>query len=458
MRGRPSGGRLKAAAGALLLLSAPADARANGRFPESNALFFAPSDPGYVLLRTTFGQLVTRDRGATWDWICERAVGLAGIEDPMFAVTPDDTVLASTFEGLAISRDRACNFGFAGGALGGLTFVDLAARAGADGGAVVALASSYDGVGDAGLSEFRSALFETTDQGRSFAALGPPLDRTVLGETVDLAPTDADRVYVSGVRRAGTLAEGVLLTSRDHGTTWEESPIELVSGERAAFLAAVDPVNADRVYVRTSNAVDLPSRLLVSDDAGRTFRTVFTSRSQLTGFALAKDGTKVWVGGMQDGLLVASTSDFAFTQRSTIEVSCLALGADGLWACSNEKSGFVAGLSRDEGATFEAKLHFCDVKGPLACAVGSTTHTECSLGGTSAGAAPPWPTQRALLGCSGPLGPDAGAPDAGASAATLDAGSGCRVRAPTPASAPFAALLSALAATVALVRRRRRRG
>lgn len=451
---------LAAALASALVLGAASEARANGRFPESNAIFFAPNDTEYVLLRTTFGLVISHDRGKTWDWVCERSIGLAGVEDPMYSITPDDTVIASTFQGLAVSKDRSCSYGLVGGDLKDLVFIDLTSRPSTPE-TVVAFASSYDGQDDAGLIYFKSTLFETKDQGNTFAPLGPSFDRTLLGETVDVTASDPDRIYVSAVRNPGTSATGALLTSRDHGKTWEENPITLINGERAAFIAAVDPTNADRVYVRTSNSSDMPSRLLLTDDAGKTFKTVFNALGPLTGFALAKDGAKVWVGGMRDGLQVASTTDFAFTQKSKVEVSCLALAADGLWTCSNEKSGFVVGLSKDEGATFETKLHFCDIRGPLACAPGTTTHTECTLGGNASNASPPWPSQRALLGCGGGIDPDAGPSDGGAGDGSpdpgdggMDGGGGCAMRAPSPT--PFAALLAGVAATVALLRRRRR--
>src|SRR3954471_9382622 len=100
-------------------------AHANGRFPESNAIFFAPNDPDTVLLRTTFGLVTSHDRGKTWDWVCERSIGLAGVEDPMYSVTPDGTMLSSSFQGLAISHDHACNWAYEGGPLKDLVFIDL---------------------------------------------------------------------------------------------------------------------------------------------------------------------------------------------------------------------------------------------------------------------------------------------------------------------------------------------
>lgn len=452
----------------LATLTFASEAKANGRFPESNAIFFATasSDDGgtgdrdLVLLRSTFGLLVSRDRGKAWDWVCERSIGLAGVEDPMYSVTPDGTVIASSFQGLAISRDRSCNYGFAGGDLQGRVFIDLASRP-ATPGTVVAFASSYDGQDDAGLIYFKSTLFETKDEGKTFAPLGTGFDKTLLGETVDVTASDPDRLYVSAVRDpTGMQPSGVMLTSRDHGTTWEENPVALLPSERGAFIAAVDPRTADRVYVRTSGSADAASRLLVSDDAGKTFRTVFTAQGQLAGFALAQDGSNVWVGGLRDGVRRANTTDFVFTQTSKVEVSCLALGTDGLWACSNEKSGFVVGLSKDEGATFEAKLHFCDIRGPLACAVGSTTNTQCALGGTASGAAPPWPPQRAALGCNANPGePEVKAVDAGTGGAAaapekLEAGGGCTVQVPSPS--PMAALLATALAVTTLARRRKR--
>lgn len=447
------------------VLASPSAAHANGRFPEANAVFFAPNDPGAVLLRTTFGLISSRDRGKTWDWVCERGVGLAGVEDPMYAVTPDGTMIASTFQGLSISHDKACNWSFVGGALDSLVFIDLTSRPSTPGN-VVAFASSYAGQDDAGLIFFRSTLFETKDEGKSFTALPATFASSLLGETVDVTPSDPDRIYVSAVRDPGTTTTAYMLTSTDHGKSFVEHPIPLVQGEHAAFIAAVDPLNADRVYVRTSSSVDMPTRLLVSDDAGATFRSVFTATGALLGFALSSDGKKVYVGGPKDGLQVASTTDFAFAQKSKVEVQCLKLADDGLWTCSSEKSGFVLGLTKDEGATFDTKLHFCDIRGPLTCPAGTTTNTECSLGGTGPMASPPWPTQRAVLGCAatdldGGVGADgAAAPDAdvtnpGDPGAMDGGGGGCSLRAPAPT--PLAGLIGGVIAAVALLRRRRRR-
>jgi hypothetical protein len=161
-----------------LLLTGAQEARANGRFPESNAIFFSATQPDAIVLRTTFGILVSNDRGQTWDWVCESALGLAGVEDPMFALTPSGTSLNTSFQGVAISRDHACSFAFGDGALSGRVFVDLAQRP-REPTSVVVFASSYDHHDDAGVPLYRSTLFETRDEGRMFAELSS-LDTALL--------------------------------------------------------------------------------------------------------------------------------------------------------------------------------------------------------------------------------------------------------------------------------------
>lgn len=444
------------------------DARANGRFPESNAVIFSANDPDLVLLRVTFGLVVSHDRGKTWDWICEQSIGVTGVEDPMFAVMPDGTYAGSMFQGFATSRDRGCTFSFGGGNLADQNFIDLTTRA-AEPNRLVTMTCDYAYQDDAGDIFYTSNVYESNDQAKTFVKLGTALDPTLFGMTVDLAPSDPDRIYVSAVRHPGNEAEGFFLTSKDHGQTFEERAFPLIAGERAPYIAAVDPTNPSRIYVRTSSGEenvagsaetnDRPGRLLVSDDEGVSWRTVFTSKTALRGFALAKDGSKVYLGSMKDGLQVASTTDFAFHQVSDLEIGCLALADDGLWACSNERSAFILGRSTDDGATFEPLLHFCDIRGPLACPASTNTATMC--GGET------WDLQEFALGCQTPAdagaatdaGRDAGAADAGSSPGAVETKGGCTSCTSTAGSSgtPIgAAVCAVVAATTLFVRRKRR--
>lgn len=441
-----------------LALTCPS-AFANGRYPATNSFVFSPNDPDQWILRVTFGLLVSRDHGKSWDWVCERALGIVGDEDPMYAVMPSGAILTSTLRGVAVTRDGMCTFPVLT-ALGARAFVDLTSRAAAAN-EVIVLASPRVGDAADGSPLYDSELLETADDAQTFTSLGTPFpDRSFSGETVDIAPSDRERLYVTGVKNKGLETRTArLFTSRNRGKTWTSIEVPLEGSETGLFIAAVDPQTADRVYLRTSNGFELPTRLIVSDDGGNSIRTIFTAKSPLGGFATSPDGKRVWVGSSLDGLHAASTGDFVFSQRSRIEIQCLAVSPDGgLLACSNERHGFVAGVSTDDGATFEPILRFCNIRGPLqGCAEGSATQFECIAGGRIA--QPPWPFQRMQLACDLPDGggrkPPVVTPPASPTASPIE--DGCAAVPTRRDFGPWAALTVSAAVVLAWLRRNRGR-
>ncbi|WP_394826221.1 WD40/YVTN/BNR-like repeat-containing protein [Pendulispora albinea] len=386
------------------LVAQPGPALANGRFPAANQLVIFPRAPENLVLRATFGILFSHDAGKTWDWVCERAVGYGGIEDPALGVVGARTVLAGTFEGLGVSQDLGCSWRFVEGEPKSDVFIDVTARS-VDPRSALALTSTYLG-DDAGASLYASRLFATADEGATWHRHGVALPAYALAETVDGAPSDPARLYASAAR--ADRSAGLFYASRDDGQTFTETLIQLAPSERAPFIAAVDPVNADRVYVRTGGGPR--SRLLVTDDGGRTFREVFAG-APLLGFALSADGSRIWVGN-SDGLYTATRPDLAFTKRSNVSIQCLAHAGGILYACSAESSGFIVGASRDDGATFEPLLHLSTVRAPLDCPA-NTSAAVCSL---------EWPALREQLG----IPDDAGA-DGGRGAASSNDEGGCSV-------------------------------
>ena len=251
----------------------------------------------------TFGLLISHDRGKTFDWVCEQSIGYIGIEDPMYAVTPSGSYLGTTFSGVSLSHDKACGWSFVGGDLADQVFIDLAPNP-KDLKNLVVFASSYARQDDAGNILFLSKIWETKNEGQSFEPLGQPLDPGLLGHTVDLTTSDPNRIYVTAVRNPGVSPIGILLTSKDHGQSWEEMTVPLENNERAVFIAAVDPTDAERVYLRTANNPDKGSRLLLreaTDGGPATIRTIYQATGALAGFALTPDGKKVYIGGPRDG-------------------------------------------------------------------------------------------------------------------------------------------------------------
>ncbi len=399
------------AAIAMMLPALPA--KANGRFPEASQFVVSPGNPSAWVLRTTFGLVLSRDAGSHWDWACEKAVGYSGLQDPAIAVVSNDTILAGLFTGVSTAPAPWCNWSFAPGGIENKVIIDVSTRPNVPSSAV-ALTSHYVSETEAG-SLFFNQVFETLDHGATWSNLGVSLPSTFISETVEVAKSDPARLYVSGTRLTAAGYAGVLHTSRNSGASWDETLISLSGAEKAPFVSGVDPKNADIVYLRTSG--DVNNRLLISTDGGRTLRDAYRSEGPLRGFALSSDGATVFVGGPKDGLLTATRDNLQFQKVRDLEVQCLTwLGTD-LFACSSEASGFELGVSSDQGKTFTTKLHFSDIRGPIAC----------DADASSQACAADWPAMRDRL-----VAPPGAEPESDAGTAPPAPGGGCHCQHVSP--------------------------
>jgi photosystem II stability/assembly factor-like uncharacterized protein len=447
-------------AAASAALAFASSANANGRIPASSAFAFDPSTQDTIYMRTTFGMLVSHDGGHAWDWICERTLGFSGPEDPSIGVFSNGTVAATLFEGLAVTQDKACTFNLVQGALAKQVFIDIAVKKKDPTKAVVITSGYANMTDDAGNALFSNKVFISTDSGATWTQKGNAIDPSLLLETIDWSDVDPNRMYVSGGRGSGASVQGVILESDDGGGTWTEHSLPLVAKERAPFIAALDPKSADALYVRTGGSQTDGARLLVSTDAGKSWKEILKTTGPMLGFALSEDGSKIFAGGpgaaggsVTDGVLAASTTDFMFTKKSSIQIQCLAYRAGQLWACSNEFSGFTAGVSMDDGATFEPRLHLSDVRGPLSCPPGTPTEQFCTAD---------WPMLAMTLGVGqGDASVDASSSDAADGGATSThsggGGGGCSLDVIATPTAATTGILGALGSFVGLMLRRRKR-
>jgi photosystem II stability/assembly factor-like uncharacterized protein len=399
---------LTAAAVALL---ATLPALANGRFPASNQIIFSPTHENTIIGRATYAILPSTDNGKSWGYLCEDALALPGsksFQDPEIGVTSNNSIIAGLYAptmGLDVSNDLGCNWNCIGGPLAGQQIADIVVRpdlgpdAGSTSHQVLALTSTFV---DAGVA---SQVFESPDDGVTWTALSPPLDPTVAFATIDVAPSDPSRIYLSGNRNYALARTGSLFASADNGKTWTEYPVPTFNAliacsdmpsmkcqsEDSLYIAGVDPTDENRVYLRsdgpTNTGTPGNSILYVTTDGGKTFQIAksfalpqpnsdFLVSGELLGFALSADGSKVYVGTKETGLFSAPKTDVTtFTQiNSKVQVQCLAdrvvksTGQEELWACSNEVGGFIFGKSTDNGVSFTSMMPtITSMSGLIAC-------------------------------------------------------------------------------------------
>jgi hypothetical protein len=489
--------------GSILLLEA-GTSRANGRYPSADHLVVNPTNPSHMMMRTTYGVLQTVDNGWTWQWICEGAMSLPLTSpfDPPLELLGDGTaVLSLQFAGVETSRDRGCSWTVAGGDLAGRLVTDLTAHPNNTAG-LFAIASTYrsDWPG------YEVFIAETADYGRTWRRVGDnsggnpdagaySLPRNLIVHSFEVARRDPNRIYVSGreLTPTGNLGKFMFLRLESRSGTWSQSDYKIPAAWAAedggsnaigAYIAGIDPNNADRVYLRLLKNLAIPDlspgALYVSHDKGQSWgEPLAITEGPMLGFALSPDGSKLAYGtcsGKRDdngnllpggAVYVGRAPGGPFAKMVDMQNRCLKWTAAGLYACGTEGPSaaydrFSLALSTDEGRTFTpkyARAKTCQLTCPAGTQVGTTcpaawpaTQTNicglepCQCGGIDAGA----------IGGTGGTGGRGGT--SGASGAP-----GCSTPTPAPAAAscsmgnphPAALALAGFALVAAALRRRR---
>jgi hypothetical protein len=401
------------------MLHAAQPARANGRMPGATELSIARSDPRHLLARATFGLVQSFDGGESWQWICEQAINVSGEADPPLALTADGTlVLLPTTGGTLISRDQGCSWAPAP-ALEDSKAIDLTVDP-TDPSHVLVVTSTISAIDAAGLVAYTNVVFETRNNAVSWSVAGTlPSDFEV--ETLEVAPADPRRIYVSGTASASPLI-GVIERSDDGGESWERTTLDLPPTSGSLFVSAVDPNDPDRLWVRVPAQGDrfglFPANLLVSLDRGASFAMLGGTAKGMLGFALSPDGTQLAYGGPFDGLFIgASDGSGPIEKVSDVRVRCLRWNGDGLYACGSEpQDPFSVGLSTDDGASFRPVYAMADTC-PQQCPDGTSFAETCQQPWSGIGTRIAADGERCSVAWAreptAGSGSDAGAPDAG---------------------------------------------
>jgi hypothetical protein len=239
------------------------------------------------------------------------------------------------------------------------------------------------------------------DSGTTWVQAGVDLPIEFRGTTLDVAPSDAARIYVSGTRSSAGVLRGAVARSKDGGSSWEVIELPAPFNIAIPYLGAVDPKDASVIYARLDSA---PGKVLVSKDGGDSWVKALELPGFLKAFALSPDGATVLAGGPSDGLWRASTDALSFKKVSSIPATCLAWEGERVYACSNQ---FLVSRSIDQGTSFSPLLSLPCVRGPLGCDPATSVGAVCpAMWG-------PIADQIGAQYCSASMGTeDAGPPDA----------------------------------------------
>jgi hypothetical protein len=390
----------------ILLAALVGTAAANGRDPYASSIQFRPGMETQIIAGMTFGAISSQDGGATWQWYCERAIGYGGTYDPDYVYMPSGAVFATTFDGLKVMRD-GCTFA---ATAPGTTFVSRIER-GPDNAIYYTASDPND-----------SKIYKSTDDGVTFPTSAQPGMLNDWWQTIMVAPSNAQRVYLSGYRlpmkctsnssnpgtacddnadcQGGTCEpqkEFLLFKSTNGGASYvpmDMADITPTSQNSAIEIVGVDPSNADILYARvTLETATSGDSIYKSIDAGANWTKILTKTPRIGGLSFIV---------RNDGSCVAGTRDMGSWKSKTTtcqagdanwevltgapHIGCLYKNsANEIWACTQNTASPQLGLTSDgygimkstDLVTWTGVMRFEDLQKPVSCAAGTVQEDQC---------------------------------------------------------------------------------
>ena len=267
---------------------------------------------------------------------------------------------AITYVNLWRSPDGGCSWTRATGSIGSLSVNDAFVDPN-DASFVLAIATNA--------SVTASAIYPSHDGGLTF---GPPLYETsdrLVG--IEFARSTRGVIYATQVHPATSAGGAYLLRSDDSGANWSKQALT-VSSATEPRIAAVDPEDANKVYLRLLALGDPPGKdsIAITTDNGKTLNVVAslsTGTNFFTSFLRAKDGT-LYAGTTSADLYVMPPGATSFTKRTGPRVGCLGQrpGELRIYACADAfVDGYSLGYSDDGAQTFQRLMTFTQIADQL---------------------------------------------------------------------------------------------
>jgi hypothetical protein len=345
-------------------------ALADGAFPDSQTVLLPVGQPKRIVLAATFGLVFSDDDGGHWQYACESRATFNG---RLYALGPgpEGRIFSVSDFGAAVSADWGCSWRLGGGLFDGGLVYDVFPDP-IDPHHVLVVAKP-PGLGVA----MPAQVFASSDGGLTYGALlhAGPTAGGISG--VEIARSDPRTIYVSTFETspADALTHPRLARSADGGVTWETVDLEPALGASAVSIAAVDPNDARRLYLRVVGKdpqAAMIEHIAVSTDGGATFtEPVSLTGGTLTAFLARRNGT-VLVSGLvgttatgyrsRDGGVTFSAWQLGLHARSLAE-----RGTTLFAAADTLADGFALASSEDDGDTWTPRLRFGEIQGIRAC-------------------------------------------------------------------------------------------
>src|SRR5262245_662866 len=354
-----------------LTVAAGGRARADGAFPDAQTVLLPIDRPHQIIVSTNFGLVFSEDDGAHWQYSCEMQA-TTNVRLYALGAAPDDRIFALSDFGVATSADAGCSWRLGAGPFEGGLVLDYFADP-TDANHVVAVAEPP------GLSGLLPAqVFESRDGGLGYPTVLHPGVAAGGIAGVEIARSDPRTIYVALYETSGadTQTHPRLARSTDGGAVWQTIDLEPMLGASRVTIAAVDPGDADRLYLRVSGtgsdgrSVD---SIAVSTDGGQTFtRPVNLSGGKLMTFVARANGTVLTTGLLGATVVGYRSLDagatFASWSPGLHPRGFGERGATLFMAVDQSMDGFALASSEDNGDSWTRRMDFGEVEAIRSCA------------------------------------------------------------------------------------------